>query len=138
MAAPYNVRPMKVYSVHLRRHGLEPDHDLVLVREGFNWAAFLLSFVWALWHRLWLVALAIVTVSLLMNLAIWALGMDALASSVLSLGVALLTGLLANDCRRWTLARQGFADYGVSTGETEELALARFLDATPALAKDLT
>ncbi|MBI2584926.1 MAG: DUF2628 domain-containing protein, partial [Rhodospirillales bacterium] len=36
---------MRLYSVHLRRHGLDPDRDLVLVKEGFSWPAFLLSFL---------------------------------------------------------------------------------------------
>ena len=47
---------MNVYTVHLRRHGLDPDRDLLVVKEGFSWPAFFLSFLWALWHRLWVPA----------------------------------------------------------------------------------
>ena len=47
---------MRLYSVHLRRHGLDPDRDIVLVKEGFSWPALLFSFLWALRHQLWLAA----------------------------------------------------------------------------------
>ena len=34
---------MRLYSVHLRRHGLDPDRDIVLVKEGFSWPAFFIT-----------------------------------------------------------------------------------------------
>ena len=128
---------MKLFTVHLRRHGLDPDHDLVVVKEGFSWPAFWLSFIWAIRHRMWLVAVAIIAISISLNVVAWALGMGPDASLVLAVGMAVLTGLLANDCRRWTLRRQGFAEMGVSSGKTEDQALARFLDDSPDLVREI-
>lgn len=128
---------MKIFTVHFRRHGLDLDRDIVLVREGFSWGAFFLSALWALWHRMWLVALGIVVISVILNGLNWGLGTDQTTTLVLSLGMALLTGLFAQDLRRWTLERQGFAEFGIVAGDDEDHALARYLDANPQTIRDL-
>lgn len=128
---------MKVYTVHLRRHGLDLDRDVVLVREGFSWAATILSLFWALWHRMWLVAAGLIMIPLLLNGLNWGLGTDQQTTFALGAGFAILTGLFAHDLRRWTLERQGFAEFGVVAGEDEDQALARYLDANPDLTRGL-
>ena len=67
---------MRLYSVHLRRHGLDPDRDSVLGKEGFSWPALLFSFLWALRHRLWLAAVAIFLAVTTLNVAIYWLRPD--------------------------------------------------------------
>ena len=47
---------MRFYTVHILPGDPDPGDSIVLVEEGFCWPAFLLSPLWALWHRLWLVA----------------------------------------------------------------------------------
>ena len=128
---------MKLYAVHLRRHGLDPDRDVVLVKEGFSWPAFLLSFVWALWHRLWLAAALIVLAQAAVSLGIYLLHPDPLSQAVLSLGLAAIIGYLAADFRQHKLAGQGFAFAGVVGGSNIDQAYRRFLDNEPALAADL-
>ena len=65
---------MNTYTVHLRRHGLDPERDVVLVKEGFSWPAFFLSFLWALWHQLWLAAALILAAHIAISVGIhyWA------------------------------------------------------------------
>ena len=128
---------MRVYTVHLRHRGLNPDNDIVLVSEGFCWGACVLSLIWALWHRMWLVVLGLVIVSVVLNVMIYMLGMDETTGYFLNVGIAILIGLVANDIRRWSLARLGFVDYGVALGDNQDDALARFLDDAPALAKEI-
>lgn len=128
---------MKVYSVHLRRHGLDTDRDVVLVKEGFSWPAFFLSFLWALWHRLWLAAALIVLVNAAISLGIYLLHPDPLTQAVVSLGVAAIIGYLADGIRQNKLARLGFAFSGVVSGIDRDHAFRRFLDKDPALAADL-
>jgi hypothetical protein len=126
---------MRIYTVHYR-----PDaagDDLVLVKEGFCWPAFLLSTLWALWHRLWWVALGLAAMTAAIGAAGTALGLGPVADTALSLGAALIVGFVANDLRRWTLARRGFSDEGVVVGDGEDSALRRFLAHTPALTGDL-
>ena len=128
---------MKAYTVHLRRSGLDSDNDIVLVMEGFCWGACVFSLIWALWHRMWLVALGLAGISVVVNALIYILGMDVSTGYFSSVGIAILIGLVANDLRRWSLARLGFVDSGVALGDNQDEALARFLDDAPALAKEI-
>ncbi|MDA1088863.1 MAG: DUF2628 domain-containing protein [Proteobacteria bacterium] len=127
---------MKMYTVHLRRHGLDPDRDVVLVKEGFSWPAFFLTFVWALWHRLWLAAVLIIAANIIVSFCIHFLRPDPLTQAVVALGVAAIVGYLANDYRQEKLAEQGFAFDGVVSGLNKDHALRRYLDMEPALAAD--
>ena len=128
---------MRHYTVHLRRHGLDPDSDLVLVKEGFSWPAFLFSVLWALSQRLWLVAglFFLVQVAMSLVLALWT--PDLVSAAAVSTGAALILAYAANDLRRWTLSRRGFVETGVVAADGRDGAERRFLDGEPALAADL-
>jgi hypothetical protein len=128
---------MRLYSVHLRRHGLDPDRDLVLVKEGFSWPAFLLSFLWALWHRLWLAAAVIFAAHAALAGAVVLLGANPVAEIGFSLGLGAVVGYVANDLRRRKLSKWGFAFTGVVVADDVDSALRRYLDSDPALAQDL-
>lgn len=128
---------MKVYTVHLRRHGLDPDRDLLVVKEGFSWPAFFLSFLWALWHRLWVPAGVIFLAGTAIGLSGIKPHLDPLSQSALSLGLAVIVGYLGNDLRRGRLDRLGYALADVSSGDDADAALRRYLDAEPALAADI-
>ena len=78
---------MRVYTVHLRHRGLNPDNDIVLVSEGFCWGACVLSLIWALWHRMWWVALCLAIVSVVLNVMIYMLGMDETTGYFLNVGI---------------------------------------------------
>jgi len=128
---------MRLYSVHVRRHGLDPDRDLVLVKEGFSWPAFFLSFLWALSRRLWLAAAVIFAAHAALGGAVVVLGANPVAEAALSLGLAAVVGYLANDLRRRKLAKQGFAFAGVVAADDADAGLKRYLDSDPALAADV-
>lgn len=106
--------------------------DLVLVREGFSWGAFLFGPVWLAVNRLWLVALA----TLLLAVALGAVLPAGLAiPAVLALGF--LLGAHGRDLRRHALARRGYAEAGVVAERDMERALARLLTERPDLAAPL-
>ena len=50
---------MGLYTVHYRAFGLNPEKNLVVIKEGFSWLGFLFSGFWALAHGLWLTAAAL-------------------------------------------------------------------------------
>ncbi len=128
---------MRVYTVHLRRQGLDPDQDIILVKEGFCWPALLFSVLWALWCRLWWVALGLLAAEVALASAVAQIGLDPLSEAAISLGFAAIIGFVANDLKRWTLRRQGFAEVAVVTAEGMEAAERRFYDHNPQLAADL-
>ncbi len=128
---------MRVYTVHMRHQTLDPDGGMVLVKEGFSWPALFFSLFWALWCRLWWVALGLFVVNAVLSAAVTILGVDPVSESAISMGLAVLTGLLGNDLKRWTLSRRGFQQIGVVAAANVDAAEHRFFDLNPHLVSDL-
>ncbi|MCF8470008.1 MAG: DUF2628 domain-containing protein [Parvibaculum sp.] len=110
---------MNIYTVHELPGAPLDGAGLVLVKEGFSFPAFVFSWMWLLWHRLW-VALGLwlgltVLVSLIADF-LYGAG----AAAICSLALQLVLGFEANDIRRWTLARRGYRFAGITGGATIE------------------
>lgn len=97
---------------------------LVFAREGFAWWALWLPFLWAPFHRLWLVSLGWLGVAASIQ-AIDVL-VSEVAGTVLSLAFALWFAAEAQDLRRWTLERRGWRLIGLASGADLDEAEARF------------
>jgi hypothetical protein len=124
---------MKVFTVYTRRHGLDPDRDIVFVKEGFCWPAFFFSVLWALWCRLWLVALGFFAAEAVANAVMAWVHADLRSQLAVSVGLAVIVGLVANDLHRWTLERRGFILHDIITGGDGDAAERRFFDRHPEL-----
>ncbi|MBE0562786.1 MAG: DUF2628 domain-containing protein [Ochrobactrum anthropi] len=122
---------MRIYTVHYRPEA--GGGDIVPVKEGFCWPAFLFGPLWALWHGLWAVALWLLALIAVVGAANAVFALDAVTATVLTAGAAVAVGGTANDLRRWTLERRGFSEEGVVMGGGEDSALRRFLANTPML-----
>lgn len=96
------------------------------VKEGFSWPAFFFSFVWALWHRLWLIAAAIFGFEVAAGVAVEAIGFDVMTQTAISLAMALIVGWIANDFVRRGLERRGLSEKAVVMADTAEHAVARY------------
>lgn len=114
---------MGIYTV------LEPPDGrperVVFVPEGFSWGAFLLTVIWALWQRMWVVGLLLFALSTILSVAVnMELAGTGLAS-LISFGIALLFGFEARNLQVMSLERSGFRRAGLiqaTTGEAAELA----------------
>jgi len=119
---------MRLYSVFLRDHGRANDENLLLVKEGFSWPAFVFTFVWALWSRMWWPAIVIFSVIVLSGWGAIQLGLGETIETVISVSLGVGLGLVGNDIRRWSLERQGYQEVALVTGKNTEDAMRRFLD----------
>ena len=120
-------RVMRIYTVHERPYWLVSDadmadHPVMLVREGFSWFAMGLPVIWALRHRLWLVALTMAIVAVAFNAVVALLELGDPYVSIVGGGLLLWIGFEANDLRRWLLRRNGWCDAGVVSGRDLEAA----------------
>jgi len=123
---------MSFYTAHYRNRPGQPD--LVLVKEGFSWAAFIFGALWALWNRLWIVAAGLIAVEIGLGLVLAALGMGSEIQAVASIGLALLVGLIAGDLKRWSLSVfSGYDQEGVVAGSRLQEAESRLLAQRPDL-----
>lgn len=113
---------MQIYAVFLPS-GLAPlraAEEAKLVRQGFDWGAFLLTPLWAVRHGLWL-ALALWICWMILSAVISSLGhLDPGGSfAIFELG-ALAFGLEADRFRQAKLARAGFLLNGLSLGNSAD------------------
>lgn len=97
----------------------------VLVRDGFSWPAFLVPWLWLLWHRLW--AEGIVVILLVAAFSIFGemVGMG-LASALLGLLVSIYVGLEGQAMRVAALRRRGYRQWGVVEGGNADEAYTRY------------
>ncbi|ABS62856.1 conserved hypothetical protein [Parvibaculum lavamentivorans DS-1] len=116
---------MRIYTVHELQGAPLDGAGLVLVKEGFSFPAFLFSWAWLLWQRLWIAfgfwLLLVAATSFIVERLL-----GAEAATVCSLALQLLLGFEANDIRRWTLERKGYRLTGIVGGSSLEEAERNF------------
>ena len=120
---------MRTYTIH-HRAGAKGD-DVVIIREGFSWGAFIFNFLWALWNRLWLAAAGLLVVMLAIDAAADLLGVNPAFASIAGLAVSLWVGFTGNDWRRGALERRGYVLDAVVAAPNSDAALRRFVDTAP-------
>jgi Protein of unknown function (DUF2628) len=121
---------MSVYTVHeppLRATETLPDAErFAFVRDGFYVWAFLLTPLWMLRCRLWLVFLIYAVIAAAIESLLYYAGVGAAGVAVAMLLLSLLVGVEASTLRRFTLARRGWRNVGVVSGNDMEVAERRF------------
>ena len=124
---------MSVYTVHeppLRPGEAAPNPErFIFVRDGFYFWAFLFSVLWMLWHRMWLILLVYVAVLAGLETALRYAGASRPLLAFVGLLISLLVGIEAATLRRFKLARRGWKNVGVVSGDSVEEAERRFFDA---------
>lgn len=128
---------MTTYSVYVRQSGLHAIGDVVVVRDGFSFAAAVLPVIWALWHRHLLAAAGYLAIALALSALFVTVPMTEALQGVTSLGVAALQGFTAADVRRWSLERTGFHLETWGAFETADRALKHVLSQDHDLCADI-
>ena len=123
---------MTVYTVHEpppKDYGQTSDPErFEFVRDGFSFWAFLFGPFWMLRHRMWLVLLGYVGVSVALETIFIVLSGGAVARSIANLLLALLVGIESATLRRFTLGRRRWTNLGVIVADDLEAAERRFFD----------
>ncbi len=120
-------RPV-AFTVHMPppAPGHDPDLGLQFVADRFHWSAFLLPWVYFLWHFMWLTAFVYIAVFVALVAVLMALGLAPAASFGIVFLFSLLVGLEAPQLRRRSLARRGYHQAAVVVAETREAAERRY------------
>lgn len=120
--------PMKIYTVYIKPGTVQPYEKPVFVREGFNLMAFLFTFFWALYYRLWKAAAIIFAANLAIMLAtkLHMLSMD--GAGVMQLALAVLVGFHANDWLRARLAKRGYIMADIAAADSLLRAEQRYFE----------
>jgi hypothetical protein len=125
----------RTYTLHVPASAEPGDAEALeeaeLVRDGFAWGAFLFTFLWFFWHRLWLAGLAVLVAVVGFPFVLQALRVSPSSVFLAEVILSLLIGLEANSLRRWTLQRKKpIADVVTASDreEAETKAFARWLE----------
>lgn len=100
--------------------------EVVFVRDGFSFLAFIVPFFWFLWHRMWFEALAALVLSVTLGALAVQPGAYSAMAPLLSLLLGLLIGLEARALRVAALRRRGWHEWGLVEADSIEEAEARF------------
>jgi hypothetical protein len=119
---------MKIYTVHIKPDGANAAEQPVFVKEGFNIWAFLLTFLWALYHRLWLPALLLLAVNLLLVFLLKHHVFAASSVGVLHLTMHYIAGSYGNDWIRARLTRLGYIMVDVAASDSLLRAEQRYFE----------
>ena len=105
---------------------LEPPRGeadrVVFVKEGFSGAAVLFTVVWALWHRMWIVAALLFAVLVALNLSVNLFGLDATPVGVIEAGLSLLFGFEARRLQVVSMERAGYRIAGLIAASSQDAA----------------
>ena len=118
---------MTTYSIYAKPNDAA---GAVFLPDSFSWGAFVFTWVWALWNRMWIVAMLVVSVMFIAS------ALPPVPQFLLALGVNFVMGLHGNDLLGWSLTRRRYSEIGLSNGGSMEEAELRFYAGgveTPAL-----
>lgn len=120
-------RSLKLYTVHSHKTSA-PMTSPVFVREGFNFFAFLFTFIWALYQRCFYFAALIVGANLVLMLALNYEVLNEAQMAISQFLVQLVVGFTANDMLRARFEKTGFIFQDITSGESLMNAQQRYFD----------
>lgn len=119
---------LKLYTVHAKPGS---DHTLmkpIFLREGFNLLAFLFTFLWAFYHRLWLYGFIVLACNLLIGAMVEYRYLGEIAAVIAQFGIQFVVGFTANDILRARLSKRGYIFEDITSGDSLLRAEQRYFD----------
>jgi hypothetical protein len=119
---------MKSYTLHVPPDAQPGDAEALeqaeLVKDGFAWGAFFLTFLWFFYHRLWLAGLGVLLALIALGVVFKVLAVPPFQATLAEILVQCLIALEASSLRRWTLERRGQPAIDIVTAsDRDEAAL---------------
>ncbi|WP_439572914.1 DUF2628 domain-containing protein [Phreatobacter sp.] len=116
------------YTVHVPppKAGRDEDVATQFVADAFSWVAFLMPWLWFLWHRMWLATLGYLVLMAAIMAAAITLGVTPNAGVAVAAAFNLLVGLEATNIRRRKLRWLGYEEAGVVVARNREEAERRW------------
>jgi hypothetical protein len=119
---------MKLYTVHTKSGSDITLDKPIFLREGFNWLAFLFTFIWALYQRLWVFAIVIVAANILVMTALKYGYISPFPAALVQFAMQFVVGFHANDFLRQRMQKQGYIFQDITSGDSLLRAEQRYFD----------
>ena len=118
----------KIYTVHINPSEANAMEKAIFVREGFNIIAFLFGMFWAVYHRMWFMAVGLAIIMAFFGAAEEQKWFDAASIAIIHIAFNFIIGFQANDLRRAHLSRRGYIMSDVVVSDNELSAQQRYFD----------
>jgi len=129
---------VQAYTVHEKRapaaDRIDRAEELVFVRDGFSFTAFILGPLWMLSKQMWLTVLGYAAASAVILLIVNVTGLDGRWGLYGIAALHMLIGFEADTLMRWTLSRKGWRLSGATYEECERRFLDHWLKTIPVVA----
>ena len=119
---------MKIYTVHIKSGTSNAYEKPIFVKEGFNIFAFLFTFLWALYQRLWIVAVFIFAVNTALALISKSQFMSADVLGIVQIAFNVMVGFHGNDWIRSALTKRGYIMVDIVASDSQLRAEQRYFD----------
>ncbi len=110
---------MNIYSVYVNT--TENNKNPILIPQGFSFVAGIFNTFWALYHKMWLLALFAVIISAIANPA-----QPSYIVYGLNVGVLFIFGFFASEMREYYAKKKGFKLDDIILAHSEEEAEVRY------------
>lgn len=111
---------MRIFTV-LESPDSKPER-VAFIQEGFSWGAFLFTVMWALWHRMWVMAALLFAVTSFLTVAVALELLGPGMASLLNFGISLVFACEARRLQEVSLERAGFRHSGLIQASNTEAA----------------
>ena len=118
---------MKLFSIYIKKSPHQPIDDLVAIKNGFSFFAFLFNILWFLQHKMWRESLALVLFNIIFGLITqknWLGGVDIITIEFV---LIIMLGLNANYWYEQSLLRKNYQFSGCVYGKNDDEAKLRFI-----------
>lgn len=115
---------MNLYSIYVKDQS--EKFDPAIIRQGFSFWAFIFSFFWSIYHKMWLLTIAIILANLLI---LWAETPENTFMVQYAQGIAqfFIFGFFASELREWYAVKRGRRLVDIILASSEEEAEIKYL-----------
>ena len=118
----------KFYSIFTDSNSETPLDDIEIVSNGFNFWAFIITPIWAVFNRCWLLAFIVVMCEVFAGVASQMGYLSALQAKVILAIFYLYCGLEAANFKEIALKKRGYVMHDIVYARDENSAKVRFMD----------
>ncbi len=119
---------LKIYNVYTRQDEEEPLETALFVHDGFSLWAFVFHTFWALYHKVWHLAILCIILFGSLFYAQMNIYLNPVIFAIIGIGLRLWVGYEANKWYTRSLEKRGYILFDIVAGRNKEEAELRFFD----------
>lgn len=119
---------MQIYTVHVMPDDIGVRQKPIFVKEGFNQFAFVLTLFWAIYHRLWVPAILMISFDILLMVLMHTHIFAPATVGIIQIAYHIFIGLHGNDWIRNGLQDRGYVLTDISAADSLLRAEQRYFE----------